>query len=286
MTRDELIELAALDVYGLLDEYETALYTRSFHNASAAVQDEILRRQAEIAADPSLLGEEEPPEDLRRRVLDSVAFAVEQENVRLAPIATIGRHRAAGEPASSPPMTTAALLNRMRLALFSGSGQFWRAAAFALCGAVVVMAYFWAETRREATRITELSIGEITSEQLEQLEQLVGPTLQDYLFDPAGRHVVLSADSAEEDARAFLLLDADREQGFLVADGLPVSVTGSSYVLEVTDVNGSRHKVKEFTSTGQLLGVQLSLGSIKLSAASVWSISSSTSDDMVLLISS
>ncbi len=51
MTRQELLELAALDALGLLDRYEAALYTRSFHHASAPVQDEIVRLQAEIASD-------------------------------------------------------------------------------------------------------------------------------------------------------------------------------------------------------------------------------------------
>ena len=41
MTREELLELAALDAFGLLDDYEAALFTRSFHHAPVAVQDEI-----------------------------------------------------------------------------------------------------------------------------------------------------------------------------------------------------------------------------------------------------
>ena len=60
MTRKELLELAALDVLGLLDEYEAAYYTRSFHHAPATVQDEIKRIQAEVASDESLLPGEEP----------------------------------------------------------------------------------------------------------------------------------------------------------------------------------------------------------------------------------
>ncbi len=55
MTREELIELAALDALGLLDEYESALFTRSFHHAPAAVQKEIKDLQAAVTADPSLL---------------------------------------------------------------------------------------------------------------------------------------------------------------------------------------------------------------------------------------
>ena len=36
MTTTELLELAALDALGLLDEYESAFYSRSFHHARAA----------------------------------------------------------------------------------------------------------------------------------------------------------------------------------------------------------------------------------------------------------
>ena len=76
MTRQELLELAALDALGLLDRYEAALYTRSFHHASAPVQDEIVRLQAEIASDESLLPLDKPEGSLRERVLRKVAEAI------------------------------------------------------------------------------------------------------------------------------------------------------------------------------------------------------------------
>ena len=82
MTRQELLELAALDALGLLDRYEAALYTRSFHYASAPVQDEIVRLQAEIVSDESLLPEEEPDDSLRERVLRKVAEAYCWRRVR------------------------------------------------------------------------------------------------------------------------------------------------------------------------------------------------------------
>ena len=40
MTHEELLELAALDALGLLDEYESALFTRSYHHAAVAVGPE------------------------------------------------------------------------------------------------------------------------------------------------------------------------------------------------------------------------------------------------------
>ena len=93
MTRQELLELAALDALGLLDRYEAALYTRSFHHASAPVQDEIVRLQAEIASDETLLPVDEPDGSLRERVLRKVAEAIEAEASEFAPLATIGRRR-------------------------------------------------------------------------------------------------------------------------------------------------------------------------------------------------
>ena len=77
MTREQLLELAALDALGLLDEYEAALYNRSFHDAPAAVQEEIQRLQALVANDETLRVDEEPDPSLRARVLTAVAKAIE-----------------------------------------------------------------------------------------------------------------------------------------------------------------------------------------------------------------
>ena len=55
MTPQELLELAALDAFGLLDEHESRLYSESFHDAPAVVQDQIVRLQADLAADEALL---------------------------------------------------------------------------------------------------------------------------------------------------------------------------------------------------------------------------------------
>jgi hypothetical protein len=95
MTQRELLELAALDALGLLDDFEAAIYTRSYHDAPATVQDEIRRLQAEIATDQRLLPGDEPDPGLRERVLKTVAQAIERDESRLAPLATIGRRRAA-----------------------------------------------------------------------------------------------------------------------------------------------------------------------------------------------
>src|SRR5262249_43289867 len=97
MTTKELLELASLDSLGLLDDVESAIYTRSFLNAPATMQDEVVRLQAEVCGDLALLPSEEPDSRLRERVLEAVAQAVAREESRLAPLARIGRRRGQAE---------------------------------------------------------------------------------------------------------------------------------------------------------------------------------------------
>jgi hypothetical protein len=144
MTQRELLELAALDALGLLDEFEAAYYTRSFHDAPATVQDEIKRVQAELAADQRMLPGDEPDPGLRERVLRAVAQAIERDESRLAPLATIGRRRA-GEPRHE---------GRFHL---RASGQFWRAACFVVAGVAVVFALFWVQAQNYVNALSEIA---------------------------------------------------------------------------------------------------------------------------------
>ena len=47
----QLIELAVLDAHGLLEPIEADLFNRSFHDAPASVQDEIIQIQRDFALD-------------------------------------------------------------------------------------------------------------------------------------------------------------------------------------------------------------------------------------------
>ena len=261
-----MLELAALDVFGLLDDYDSALYTRSFHDAPATVQDELRQLQADIASDESLLTDEVPPPELRERVLKTVAQAIELDNTKLAPLASIGRVRPPAAPTSTPQNGR----SRLMQTLFGGSGQFWRAACFVLAGALIVLAYFWADAQREAKLITSLAIAEITSV---QLEQEIGPTAKDFILDKGTRYIVLSPVVPVPGFKATILLHKSGEKGLLVMEGLPAT-EGLDYSLTVTDADGTEHEVTPFRSRGRLSGVQLSLAAIKLGPASIWTISS------------
>src|SRR5512145_2816558 len=113
MTREELLETAALDAFGLLDEYEASLYTRSFHHAPAAVQDEIINLQAQLVSDETFIPNDLPNPALRQRVLDAVSDAIDLEAPQLEPLATIGR-------------TRPAIAERAGRLSLGASGQFWR----------------------------------------------------------------------------------------------------------------------------------------------------------------
>ena len=52
---NQLLELAVLDAHGLLEPIEADLFNRSFHDAPASVQDEIVQLQRDFACDETLL---------------------------------------------------------------------------------------------------------------------------------------------------------------------------------------------------------------------------------------
>jgi hypothetical protein len=100
MTRDELLELAPLDALGLLDDFEAALFDRSFHYAPAAVQAEVATLQAEVAAMVGSLIGEEPAPVLRSKVLIRIGAEAEEVAEQLKPLAHIGAQVAATSSAA------------------------------------------------------------------------------------------------------------------------------------------------------------------------------------------
>ncbi len=138
----ELIELAVLDAFGLLEPIETDLFNRSFHDAPASIQDEIIQMQREFALDESLLPASKPPVSLKQQVLQSVAKAADKEAQRLAPLALIGARASAarGSSASSTPK------------------YFWRTAALILFGVCVVLGIIAVDTQRRVTSITQIAM--------------------------------------------------------------------------------------------------------------------------------
>lgn len=258
MTREELHTLAVLDVFGLLDEYESNLYTRSFHHASAAVQDEILELQAEIASFPPLVSGEEPVSELRGQVLQSVMDAMDKESRQFAPIASIGR----GRPRASMEMTPRPMQIR--------GAQFWRAAAFVLAGALVVLAYFFVDTVQRVKLMEQVVIGMMTPD---QVKNVIGSDFESFIDNPDCTQIVLASTDAQNARNGVLYVNRKTNEAFLYTAGLPHDA--NQYVLRYKTAEGSFENLKTFATRQSLFGLRLDQVSSALLAPAVqWEIAS------------
>ncbi len=267
MTPRELLELASLDALGLLDTVEEAVYTRSFHDAPATIQDEVLRRQAEIANDLLLLPADEPEPNLRERVLKAVAAAVDRDELSLAPLARIGRRRRAtdGETGSRFGLT--------------GSGQFWRAACFVLAGVSLIMVYFLAVGSQNSRELYIAAINDDTK----KLEVLLTPRPAQFLLD-ASRKVPLSGVAGAVPYQASLYINDTAGEILILVEDLP-RTEGFEYVLQVVRRDEVTQKLQAFGSLGGFGGVTVKDVPLDLIAAAVrWQIA--TLDGVVILTSS
>jgi hypothetical protein len=231
MTREELLELAALDAAGLLDQYEAALYTRSFHHAPIAVQEEIRELQAEITSDVSILPELEPPAALREHVLARVIEAIDRESASQRPLATIGR----------PRQRSRAVAGRIG---FGEAATFWRAASFALIATVVILGYFLAEASRHNQEMAMAVVRNLTHDALQQ----IGPPVEEYLYSPTAEWKPMRA-TRPTNARGVVFVEPGLGTAFLITDGLPATSTDPDYTLVMIDEKEERHTLGTFGST-------------------------------------
>src|SRR5262245_33334630 len=260
MTREELLESAALDAFGLLDEYEAALYTRSFHHAPAAIQREIIEKQAELVSDETFLPIETPDPSLRNRVLDAVAVAIEHDTADLEPLATIGR---GGRPPIVDPVPRTPM---------AYSGQLWRAAAFVMLACLVVVLYFLADVAHQYNTIARLALINNTHA---QLEDHIGPTAKEFICDRTER-IVFDPNTAV-DAHASLFIKEASGQALLITYGLPAS--SSPYILKIKDrKTGEVEEVQRFVyNDGRVAGIKVALSGIATRIQNaVWQITDET----------
>ncbi|MBL9119188.1 MAG: hypothetical protein JNL80_04650 [Phycisphaerae bacterium] len=272
MSREELIELAPLDAYGLLDDYEAALFNRSFHHAPATVQAEIRALQAQLAEDGAFLSNDEPRGLLRQKVLIRIAEEVDETAEQLKPLATIGgmaagvsavgtagvlMHRATSEVvgvADTTPTsgfqqdeTMRELVAEIRARASIGdrdrSTPYWRAAAFFLAAGLVASLYFLGSTMRTAERIAQLASGRLIGEQLREAV----PDLNDFIFRDSDIRTLTSVDRAV-DAAAFIFVNPETRETLFVAFGL--NGDEGPYTLRSVDDQGNATVIKSFNSDG------------------------------------
>lgn len=248
MTPRELLELATLDTFGLLDPVEEDIYTRSFHDAPATVQDEIVRLQAQIAEDLSLLPGDEPDPSLRERVLKAVAEAIERDDTKLAPLAHIGPRRPDERGGDGRYAGAAA-------------AQFWRAASFVLAGVSLIMVYFLAIGSQRSDELTKAAL----YDDAKKLEVLLKSRPKEFLVDDS-RKIALTAVDPTAEFEASLYINDRTGQILILVDDLPPT-DGAEYVLQVKLEDGGTEKVQAFASLGGFGGVRIDNVSVDLIAA-------------------
>ena len=196
--RDEILELAQLEVLGALESAECARLERLFRDASPQVQREVIDVQEFMTMQSALLPAIEPERSLRLRVLASVAQAVEENDSELVPLAKIGKkmqgnsslygsssdEMAGGESFASGAVSSArgpSRANQMRVAEDSHwrrSALVWRAAFIAVLGALITVSAFEISNSRQSARISELALQNATSD---ELKGLIGSGISEFL---------------------------------------------------------------------------------------------------------
>jgi hypothetical protein len=234
LRREELIEQASLDALGLLDEFEAAHYARSFHAAPASVQEEVRRLQAAVVTDTALLADEEPPADLRTRVMGSVRDAMEEEARELKPIATIGSKSSRNGTAASVELVARERLN-LTVRRAERLVSIWRAASVGLAASLVA-AVVWSMTLDSNVQMVErLLQNELAVKDLETNKD-VAPTLRSVILS-TGRTVysLAGVDPKAGVGGQLFHLTEDGGKFYMLSFGLP---TNNQYRVRVICSSG------------------------------------------------
>jgi hypothetical protein len=271
MSRDELLEWAPLDAFGLLDEYEASLFERSFHHAAASVQAEIRKLQADLAEDASLLSGEEPRSLLRQKVLVAVQEEIEAATEYTQPLAQIGLNQStlnpttiaqpaaalAGSAAGSGSVRSMLMAAGALEGVGASGGQddamrelvaeiraraaagvkdratpYWRAASFFLAASLVVSLYFLASTVKTAEMIATAVQKEVINDQVRALV----PDLSDFAYRDSQIRGLATMDSSIN-AAAVIIVDAKNNRACLLGFGL--SECKGPFTLRAVDDQGN-----------------------------------------------
>lgn len=237
MKTHELIELALLDAFGLLDDSEREQFERAYAIATPAVQAQVRREQTRFVQMESFLPDVEAPDDLRARVLARVRDAIAAQDVAATGAVMASIRHDAGR--AMPPITSS---RRVSVA--------WRAGALGCAAAAIVFAVTTIQMR---VRYDQLARTMQNDELLSQMLETYGPNhLRGMLFDGKTERVVFTSTDAAVPGEASIWMNPDWDSSRLFCLNLPA--VGSQYKLAVVDASGAIVSVvAEFGSNGALL---------------------------------
>ena len=227
----QLIELAVLDAHGLLEPIESDLFNRSFHDAPASVQDEIIQMQREFAIDESLLPVDTPPASLKQQVLQAVAQTADKEAQRLAPLALIGARASAAQGQLGRKPT-----------------YFWRTAAMILFGVAVVLGIMTVDANRRATKITHVAMNlDATS----TITDAIGSEFKSFIDNPYCTITRLERELGNQDGYIRVATNERFGNGYVFCLDLE---DGEEIVIQGTTSTGEVIELTRITADGPISG--------------------------------
>ncbi|MSQ90468.1 MAG: hypothetical protein EXS01_03625 [Phycisphaerales bacterium] len=272
--RDEIIELAQLEVVGALESVDCARLERLFRAASPLVQREVLDLQSILVTQTALLPVIEPERSLRLRVLASVAQAVEASDSELAPIASIGRpapFASSSSESREPDGQTSGSTSIQSPAdsRWRRSSMMWRATCIAVIGALVASLIFQIARADQATRISELALQNAISK---ELSALVGAGIDKFLDQRCIVKGLVGA-TVRDNGSATVMLTPSFDAVLLLWIDVPA---GSSLTLQSLDrQSGIARQAGDFSVVNPIGGTRIDLPSGVANANSDWQVTDS-----------
>lgn len=245
MRTHELIELAALDALGLLDETESGAFEQAFRASSPAVRRQVRAEQQRAAEfEAALLPFVTPDDDLKAKVLARLAKekAIEAASGTRSMVHRPGR--------VVPKVRTSRRVTPL-----------WRAASIGLSIAVVVFGVFAIWVQDNNTKLMDAFV-------VNDFSDTIGTRqLHDTLFDANTKRVIFAiADSAPGlfEANAVLLMNPDWGQNArFFCSGLSDQQSKGKFALCVVDENDQViETLEQFESNGRLVSFDVDAKSL------------------------
>jgi hypothetical protein len=223
--KKQLLELAVLDAHGLLEPLESDLFNSAFLDAPVSFQEEVQKITEKLALDTSLLPEDLPDATLRRRVLDAVAKAADDEASRLAPLALIGARAGASRHNQRSIGTSA-----------------WRAVAMVLFGVSVVLAAFAINAVDRANDITKYALN---ADVEKTIGDLVGAEFGEFIRNPSAPAVGLERTNGDPTGYIRVAINERTGTGYIFAIDLK---NGEEVVIQGTTPDGEIIELARITA--------------------------------------
>ena len=230
---NQLLELAVLDAHGLLEPIEADLFTKSFHNAPAAIQDEIIRLQRDFALDTALLPSETPPASLKQKVLHAVAQCRRQRSKTACPSCAhwrSGRCHVQGAIG------------------YSKSTNIWRIAAMLLFGVSVILGITAVDTQRRINNITHMAMNldaQIT------ITEFVGAEFNAFINNPYCHVTRLERERGNQDGYLRIATNEFFGGGHMMGIDLE---PGEEIIIQGTTASGEVIELVRFTAEHSIAG--------------------------------